>query len=92
MKNLGRNKINNMKKLISILLRIMTTPAVLVMFGITGVFKLWKYGGGINVNYRHEVTESEALAVIQSAIDEYTLLRRQFENQDCEKRWENFGK
>ena len=81
-----------MKKSISILLRILITPAVFVMFGITGVFKLWKYGGCISVNFRREVSESEALAVIQSAIEEYTLLRRQFENQDCEKRWENFGK
>ncbi len=75
-----------MKKSISILLRILITPAVFVMFGITGAFKLWKYGGGISVNLRREVSESEALAVMQSAIEEYTLLRRQFENQDCEGR------
>ena len=76
-----------MRKVIQFSLRLLMSPAVFFMFGMTGVFKLWKYGGGMNVNYRHEVTESEALVVIQSAIDEYTLLRRQFENQDCEKRW-----
>lgn len=60
-----------MKKFIQITIRILVTPCVFFLFGVTGLLKLWKYGGGIHVNYRREVNEAEAVAVINNVIAEY---------------------
>lgn len=48
----------------------MTLPTF-VMFGLTGTFKMWRFGGGISINFSKDVNEIEALSVLENKIAEY---------------------
>lgn len=57
-------------KLLKIICRILTTPLVFFMFGVFGVFKLWKYGGGTYVNFGKEVTPHEAVNTLTELVEQ----------------------
>ena len=58
-----------MKKVIQTIFRICVSPAVFLLFGFTGVLKLFRYGGGISVNFGREINPHEALTVLSNLIE-----------------------
>lgn len=68
-----------MKLIFTILFRLITSIPVLLIFGLTGIYKLWRFGGVISVNFSKEISEPEALAVLVDVIAEYKAIKKESE-------------
>lgn len=65
-----------MKIILQTIFRLIVTVPVFLIFGIVGLIKLWRFGGGITVNFGREISAPEALAILQDKITEYEMSQK----------------
>ena len=68
-----------MKLLIRFIFRLILSIPVLLIFGIMGLLKHWRFGGGISVNVSDKPNEIQALEILENKIAEYKAIKKESE-------------